>query len=131
MAFQKTRIFTDGELDFIKVLWEKGESTPEEIQNALKNKGRMLNHGTIRNVLVVMIEKGYVTRKKRGKVYLYKAKIDEENALKNIAQNLLKNAFKGSESLMMNALLKNRDVSREELEEIERLITEHKKREEK
>lgn len=125
--FQKERIFTEGEMDFMKVLWDIGEATPEEIQKALHKQGRALTHGTIRNVLVVMIEKGYVTRRKKGKVYLYQTKIDKDQAQKKMAQNLLVNAFNGSESLMMGALLKNRDVRAEELDEIERLIAERKK----
>ncbi|GAG76860.1 unnamed protein product [marine sediment metagenome] len=127
MAFRKTRMFTEGELDFIKVLWAMGEAVPEEIQKALHEKGRTLTYGTIRNVLVVMIEKGFVSRRKKGKVYLYKAKTDADKARRNMAQNLLKSAFDGSESLLMGAILKNRDIRQEELEEIERLIAERKK----
>ena len=131
MARWKSRTLTEGELDFMRVLWEAGEATPEMIKDALLEKGRKLTGGTVRNVLAVMIEKGYVTRSKKGKTYLYRAKIDEEHALKNMAQDLLKNAFRGSESLMIGALLKNSDVEKEELDEIERLIADRKRREEK
>ena len=131
MARWKSRTLTEGELDFMRVLWEAGEATPEMIQNTLIDTGRTLTGGTVRNVLAVMIEKGYVTRRKKGKTYLYRAKIDEEHALKNMAQDLLKNAFRGSESLMIGALLKNSDVEKEELDEIERLIADRNRREEK
>ena len=73
-----------------------------------------------------MIEKGYVKRRKRSKVYLYKAKIDKENAQRNLAQNLLKNAFEGSESLLMKALFKNQEIHPEELNRIEKLIEDKK-----
>lgn len=127
MAFQKKRMFTEGELDFMKILWDKGEAKPEEIRQELNKIGRPVNFGTIRNILIVMIEKGYVKRKRKGKAYLYRAIIEEEKAKKNMAQHLLKRLFGGSESLLMGALLKNRDVSRKELDEIERLIAEQKK----
>ena len=123
----KSRTLTESELDFMRVLWEANEATPEEILKMLEDYGRPLTGGTIRNILAVMIEKGYVSRRKHGKTYLYKALLDEENALKSMAHNLLKTAFKGSESLMVTALLKNRDIRRDELDEIEQLIAEHKR----
>ncbi|MBT4482290.1 MAG: hypothetical protein HOC71_01275 [Candidatus Latescibacteria bacterium] len=126
MGRWKARTFTEGELDFMKVLWAQGESTPEDIVSALGKSGREVTGGTVRNVLAVMIEKGYVKRRKRSKAYLYKAKIDKENAQKNLAQNLLKNAFEGSESLLMKALLKNQEIHPEELNMIEKLIKDKK-----
>ena len=108
----------------------KRESTPDSLQDALVEKGRILTGGTIRNVLAVMIEKGYIIRKRYGKTHLYRAKIDENHAIENLAQDFLRNKFKGSESNLMNALLKNRDVRPEELEKIEHLKAEQKRRDE-
>ncbi|MBT4485222.1 MAG: hypothetical protein HOC71_16270 [Candidatus Latescibacteria bacterium] len=127
MGLRKSRLFTEGELDFMKVLWVLGEASPEEIQKALQRFSRKLTGGTIRNVLVVMIEKGYVTRRKKGKVYLYKAKMPENQAKKFMIQDLLEKAFNGSESHMVATLLKTREVRKEEMEEIKRLIDNQKK----
>ncbi|MFC1528550.1 BlaI/MecI/CopY family transcriptional regulator [Candidatus Latescibacterota bacterium] len=127
MGLRKSRLFTEGELDFMKVLWGLGEAIPEEIQKALHKFGRKLTGGTIRNVLVVMIEKGYVTRRKKGKVYLYKAKVSEDQAKKFMLQDLLEKAFGGSESHMVATLLKNSEVRKEEMDEIKRLIVNQKK----
>ena len=121
MGLRKSRLFTEGELDFMKVLWVLGEASPEEIQKALQRFSRKLTGGTIRNVLVVMIEKGYVTRRKKGKVYLYKAKMPENQAKKFMIQDLLEKAFNGSESHMVATLLKTREVRKEEMEEIEQI----------
>ena len=124
----KSRTLTESELDFMKVLWETGEATPDEILKTLETQGRPLTGGTVRNILSVMTEKDYITRRKHGKTYLYRALLDEESALKNMARNLLKTAFNGSESLMVTALLKHNDVRFEELNEIELLISEQKRR---
>ena len=129
MARWKSRTLTDGELDFMKVLWKNSGATPDEIQNALHDRGRTLTGGTSRDVLAVLIEKGYVMRKKQGKTHVYSAKINKDQAMKTMAQNLLTSAFNGSESLLMNALLKNRDVRPEELDEIALLIEKHRGRE--
>lgn len=127
MSGKKEKTYTEGELDFMKVLWDFGESSPEKIQNELKARGRALTHGTIRNVLIVMMEKGFVARRKKGKSYIYRALSDADEAQTKLARNLLEKAFDGSESRMISALLKNSDVHPEELEKIERLIAEYKK----
>ena len=127
MSGEKNKTYTEGELDFIKVLWDLGESSPESIQNELGNRGRKLTHGTIRNVLVVMMEKGYVSRRKNGKLYLYRAIMGADEAKTKLARNLLNRAFDGSESHMLSALLKNSDIHPEEIDKIERLIAEYKK----
>jgi len=128
MARRKTRTFTDVELEFMQILWNSNEATPDDIQKALANNGRPLTGGSIRNVLAIMLEKGYVTRKKNGKTFLYTALVDEDQAAQSFVLDTLSKAFNGSESLMIGALLKNRDIRTEELEEIERLIADHKNR---
>jgi len=123
MARWKSRTLTEGELDFMRVLWALGEATPDEMQEALAGEGRPLTGGTVRNVLAVLREKGYVARKRKGKTHRYRATVDEEQALHEMAKDLLEKAFGGSESLMVASLLKNRDVDAGEIERIRRLIT--------
>ena len=126
MARRKTRTFTEVELEFMQVLWSTGEATPEDIQAELAEIGHPLTGGSIRNVLAIMTEKGYISRRKNGKTYLYKAKVREEQGKKSVVQDILSRVFAGSESMLVAALLKNRDINRKEIEEIERLIADHK-----
>ena len=126
MARRKSRTFTEVELEFMQVLWSAGEATPEDIQAELTAKGHPLTGGSIRNVLAILAEKGYIARRKSGKTYLYKANVREEQGKKSVVQDILSRVFGGSESMMVAALLKNRDINRKELEEIERLIADHK-----
>ena len=126
MAWRKTSTFTEVELEFMRVIWDEDEATPEQIQDTLADQGYPLTGGSIRNVLAIMVEKGYLTRKKSGKTFLYKAKVKRDKASQHMVQDLLKRAFDGSESLMVAALLKRSDLKREELDEIERLIEERK-----
>ena len=126
MARRKTRTFTEVELEFMQVLWNVVEATPEDIQAELSGIGHPLTGGSIRNVLAIMTEKGYISRRKNGKTYLYKAKVQEEQGKKSVVQDILSRVFAGSESMLVAALLKNRDINRKEIEEIERIIADHK-----
>ena len=127
MAFWNKRIFTEGELEYMNILWDKGECKPQEIMKALRENGKIVTYGTVRNVLLVLIEKGYVRRSKVGIYHLYKPAIDQEFAMKNMAQHLLNSAFGGSQSYMIRSLIQGSDIGRDELDKIERLIAERKK----
>ncbi|MBT4482907.1 MAG: hypothetical protein HOC71_04425 [Candidatus Latescibacteria bacterium] len=122
MARSKSRTFTDVELEFMHIIWASGEATPDDIQNALLKNERRISIGSIRNVLAIMMQKGYLTRRKKGKAFLYRAKIQKQLARKTMIQNLLVSAFDSSESLVVAALLDNRNIDEEELKKIKHLI---------
>ena len=126
MARYKSRTLTDGELEFMNVLWAADEAAPNDIQKALTEKGRIVTGGTIRNILAILIEKGYVVRKKRGKAYYYRAKVGEAQAKRSLVQDLLIRVFGGSESHLVSSLLGNHDVHEAEINKIKRLIKEYK-----
>jgi predicted transcriptional regulator len=128
MARRKNRTFTEVELEFMRILWERGEAAPEDIADSLAAQGRSLSGGSIRNVLAIMQEKGYITRRKESRAFLYRAKVREEEARRGMVSDLLEHVFEGSESSLVSSLLDRRDLRPEELEKIERLIAERKRR---
>lgn len=129
MARRKNRTFTEVELEFMRILWDRGEAAPEDIADALAAQGRSLSGGSIRNVLAIMQEKGYITRRKESRAFLYRAKVREEEARRGMVSDLLEHVFEGSESSLVSSLLDRRDLRPEELDKIERLIAERKRRE--
>ena len=128
MPRKRSRNFTDVELEFMHILWNNDEVSPEDIRTTLEKNGRILASGSIRNVLAIMIRKGYITRRKEGKGYLYKAKVNKENAQKSMLSDLLENAFDRSESLLVAALLNRKEIDDAEQEEIFRLLEKHRGR---
>ena len=128
MPRQKSRVFTEVELEFMHVIWKLGEATPDELGAALCEQGRHISVGSIRNMLGIMMQKGYIIRRKNGKAFHYRAKIHKDQARKTMIQDLLVNAFDGSESLVVAALLDRSDIRGEELEEIKRIIADSERK---
>jgi BlaI family transcriptional regulator, penicillinase repressor len=128
MPRKRSRNFTDVELEFMHIIWDNDELSPEEIRKILDSNGRAIASGSIRNVLAIMSRKGYLSRRKVGKAYLYKAKVDKVNAQKSLLSDLLENAFDCSESLMIAALLDRNEIDDFEQKEIMRLLEKHKER---
>ncbi len=75
MANRKTSTFTEVELEFMQLLWDLGEMSPDEMLQALHGKGRRLADGSVRKILSILLDKGHVTRKRDGRTYRYQAEV--------------------------------------------------------
>ncbi len=128
MARRKSPTFTEVELEFMQVIWNRKEVSTEDIQNTLSAQGRELSDGSIRKILSILLRKGHLLRRRVGRGFLYIAKEQKHLSHRNIVQDILKRAFESSPSLMVAALLDSKDVSKSEIEEIKRLLKEHEGR---
>ena len=122
MARRRSRTLTEVELEFMQVVWNRDEVTTEDVREALAAQARDLTGGSVRKVLSILVDKGYLTRRQEGRGFIYRATVPEEEANRNLLADLLGRAFDGSAALMVAALLDARPVSHRELEEIKRLI---------
>ena len=125
MTRYKSRTLTEAELEYMQILWTAEETHPDAVLEALHKRGRIVTGGTVRNVLITLMEKGYVTRKKIGNKFHYKAKVSEKMAKKSFVRDLLERAFNGSESNIVSTLLDVSKVSKREIEKIKQLITDY------
>lgn len=59
-------------------LWRRGRATVGEVSEALNAAGdRRLAYTTVMTILVRLYEKGYVTRQRSGRSYVYEPAMDE------------------------------------------------------
>ncbi|MFA6242894.1 MAG: BlaI/MecI/CopY family transcriptional regulator [Candidatus Hydrogenedentales bacterium] len=113
--------FTPGELECMKILWEFGEQKPSEIQERMS---RSLKNPAVRSYLSILVEKGYVSRRKVGKAYYYKAKTHRDRAFRGMMRELVATFCGGSTRRLMAFLIKNENLSAAELEELARAAEE-------
>jgi predicted transcriptional regulator len=122
MAGRRKRTPTAVELEFLQVLWSTGEATTEDVMSALADKGRDLADGTVRKMLSILMEKGFVTRRKQGRGYVYRPTVGREQAGRRLVADLLQRGFGGNPALMVAALIDSRCVDDGDLDAIRRLI---------
>ena len=126
MPRRKSRMLTEVELEFMQILWDRGEVTTEDVQDVIARQRRQeLAGGSVRKVLAILAGKGYVTRRKEGRGYVYRAAVPADTANRSMVRDLLSRAFGGSAALMVTALLESKRVSDAELAQIKRRIEEH------
>ena len=112
---------TAGELEVLKVLWERGPSTVREVMDVL-NEVRPRAYTSVMSLLNVMTEKRLVVREPQGRAFVYRPKSDRGRTLRRMVGDLLGRAFEGSTSQLVAHLLDQTKPTAEELAEIHRAI---------
>jgi BlaI family penicillinase repressor len=115
--------FTDGELEVMRVLWKHGEMKPAEIQAEFP---REIKNPALRSYLTILLEKGHVTRRLKGKAYHYKAKTSRESAFRATYRMLADTFCDGSTESLLCRLIKSENLSDAELLELKRLADEER-----
>jgi BlaI family transcriptional regulator, penicillinase repressor len=120
----RSRKPTDAELEILAVLWERGPSTVREVAEVL---GRDDAYTTVLKLLQIMTEKRLVTRRESGRLHIYSAASSRDRMRKHLVRDLLRRAFDGSAAeLVMHALTTGK-ATREELDEIRRVLDQHRR----
>jgi BlaI family transcriptional regulator, penicillinase repressor len=115
---------TPGELEVLKILWERGPSTVREVMEVL-NRQRQRAYTSVMSLLEVMTEKRLLKRRPAGRAFLYSPAVDQEGTLGEIVEDMVGRVFEGSASALVAHLLGREQTSPEELEQIQKLIEEH------
>ena len=112
---------TAGELEVLKVLWERGPSTVRDVM-AVLNEARPRAYTSVMSLLNVMTDKRLLVREPRGRAFVYRPRTDRGKTLGRMVGDLLGRAFEGSTSRLVAHLLDQTKPSAEELAEIRREI---------
>lgn len=113
--------FTPGELEVMRILWEHGELKPAEIQRRFS---RRIKNPALRSYLSILLEKGHVTRRLRGKAYYYRAKTPRRSVFRSKVRELADAFCGGSTAALLMNLIKSEKLSEDELIELKRLAEE-------
>jgi predicted transcriptional regulator len=117
---------TASELEILRVLWTRGPSTVREVHDSLNEK-RAMGYTSVLKFLQIMTAKGTVRRNETQRAHVYEACLPAEQTKRQLAGDMLQRVFEGSASQLMMHALAGRKASREEIEELRRLLSEQEK----
>ncbi|HQU41886.1 MAG: BlaI family transcriptional regulator [Planctomycetia bacterium 21-64-5] len=109
------------QLVIMQVLWERGRATAREITDAI-NRREPIAHSTVQTLLRGLEEKGAVSHEAQERTFVFFPLVEEQEFKQSATRDVLERVFGGSASGLVAHLLKNENVSREEIEEIRKLI---------
>ena len=115
---------TASELEILRVLWARGPSTVREVYEALQEK-KATGYTSVLKFLQIMTAKGTVRRNETQRAHVYEACLPAEQTKRQIAGDMLQRVFEGSASQLMMHALAGRKASREEIDELRRLLNQY------
>lgn len=112
---------TESELEILQILWQKGEATVREINEAL-NTNREVGYTTTLKLMQIMLEKGILERDDATRTHIYKATITEAATQKILLNKFVEATFRGSAMKLVMQALGNHEASKSELNDLKKLI---------
>jgi BlaI family transcriptional regulator, penicillinase repressor len=114
---------SEAEWEVMNVAWNKSPVPASEVIEQLEVK-RGWRPRTIRTLLDRLVKKGALKAKSEGKRYLYSPAVKMDACLRKESQSFLKRVFGGEPASMLLHLVKNTELSPEEIKELKKILSE-------
>ncbi|MCU1250731.1 MAG: transcriptional repressor, CopY family [Edaphobacter sp.] len=112
---------TEGELQLLGILWERGPSTVRELFEEVNAERPVVYTGVLK-LLQIMTEKGLVLRDERERAHVYRAAVSQADIERRLLRELSERFFAGSAAQLALRALQMEASSDEELDAIRKLI---------
>ncbi len=119
---------TERELEILKILWQQDRATVRQVWRKLSGEDKELSYTTVLSLLQNMEKKGLVGHQAAGKAYLYFPEASRGETFRMLAGRFLEKVFDGAMDEYLVHALDWRSVSLEELDRLEAMIAETKKK---
>jgi predicted transcriptional regulator len=115
---------TPRELEILKILWDQGASSVRDVHRHLLADDPELAYNTVQTMLRIMEGKGLVRHRLAGRTFIYTARFTRDESM----LRFLDRVFDGAASQLVSSLLRSERVSAEELEQMQALIAEARRK---
>lgn len=116
---------TEAEWAIIKVVWENEPCTAGTVQEALA-KSKDWAYSTVKTTMDRMVNKGYLKIEKIRNLQLFSSCISEADAKRGELRKMLTRAFDGALTPMMQFLIEQEGLSKEESTQLRKLVNKTK-----
>jgi len=116
---------TQAEWEIMKVVWEKEPCAAGTVQETLA-KSRDRAYSTVKTTMDRMAEKGFLQIEKIRNLQLFRSCISEVDAKRGEFRKMLKRAFDGALTPMMQFLIEHEGLSKAESAQLRKLVNKAK-----
>ncbi len=125
MARKKSKTLTDAELRLMRIVWDQGSCTVNDVLEALPGE-EQLAYSTVLTTMRILEEKGYVRHDKEGRAYVYEPIVERDEAQRDALHHLMGKFFNNSPGQLLANLLEDDDITEDHLAEIRSMLAERK-----
>lgn len=110
----------------MEVVWERGEASVHEVRDQL-GRQKQLAYTTILTTMQKLEKTGWLGHRSEGKSYVYFPTRSREQAGAGSVKRFLKRVFDGDAVAMFQHLIREGDLSEDDLSEVRKMIEDKRK----
>jgi BlaI family penicillinase repressor len=119
----KNPTLTPQELEIMKIVWRLGDATVRDVYEALLAE-RKIAYTTVMTMMKILEEKGRLKKRQQDRAYVYQAAQPQNTVIRAMIREFVDRVFNGSAEPLLLHLVKDRRISRRDLDKISRMIRE-------
>jgi len=119
----KPSTLTPQELEIMKVVWQKGDVTVRDVYQDLLTRRRVA-YTTVMTMMNVLEGKGHLKKRLDDRAYVYRPTRPEAAVVRSMVREFVDRLFDGAAHPLLVHLVKDRRLTKQELEELARQIEE-------
>lgn len=112
---------TEAEWEIMKIVWEKEPCAAGTVQETLAGS-RNWAYSTVKTTMDRMVEKGLLEIERIRNLQLFKSRVSEVDAKRGEFRKMLKRAFDGALTPMMQFLIEHEGISAEDAAQLRNLV---------
>lgn len=112
----------------MKVVWDRKAATVREVYETLRER-RPVAYTTVMTMMNILETKGHLAKRPEGRAYVYEPTQARTEVVSGMVQDFMDRVFDGAARPLLLSLVQDRKLSRDDLDEISRLIDEAKEEE--
>jgi BlaI family transcriptional regulator, penicillinase repressor len=116
---------TERELEILRILWQRGPSTARDIHSGLNeglSKKEQAAYNSVLTILLIMLEKGLVSRDESSKSHIYEAAYKQDEVQEQMLTGFIEKVFGGSAMNLVTKALSMKATSKKDAERIKNLL---------
>jgi len=118
---------TQAEWEIMKVVWEKEPCAAGTVQETMAKK-RDRAYSTVKTTMDRMAEKGFLQIERIRNLQLFRSCVSEVDAKRGEFRKMLKRAFNGALTPMMQFLIEHEGLSKKQASQLRKLVNKAEKR---
>lgn len=123
MPPKRSITLTEAELRIMRLLWSRGESLVSDLVAAMP-EGSTLAYNSVLTTIRILEQKGYVEHRQEGRAFVYSPTVEEYEASRSEVRHMLGRFFGDSRERLLLSLIRDEEITPEELRRLKDAIAE-------
>jgi predicted transcriptional regulator len=120
-------VLTDQELEIMKIVWARETATVRDVYEEML-KRRKIAYTTVMTMMGILEQKGHLKKSAEDRAYVYTPSQPQREVVGNMVHDFVQRVFNGSAKPLLVHLVEDQKLSKDELDEIRKLLKDKRRK---